>query len=340
MALLFFEGFDKYSTATQMSQQANYSIGSSPTIVTVTPRTGRACLECWNGGNARFNVAPTGSTLIAGAGIFFPNPPNGSQFPLQFWARNNSRVNIELRTNGSAQLQIRRGSDVLWTGTDTEPTNVWLHYEMKVVFDHTANGAVTLRRNGQVVVALTGVQTKIAASDAIDAIRIAENSGSGQRVRMDDLYICDGSGTANNDFLGQMRVRTLWPDTEVQAEWTPTPPGSNLPRIADTTPDDDTGYVTADVSGLMDLYGVENLPASVATISGLRVSYRMRKQDAAAAQARCLVKSGTQTANGQNDAPDTSYRYFSALFDTDPATNAAWTPSGVNAVQIGFERTL
>jgi hypothetical protein len=157
---------------------------------------------------------------------------------------------------------------------------------------------------------------------------------------MDDLYICDGSGTANNDFLGQMRVRTLWPDSEVQAQWTPTPQGSNLPRISDATPDDDTGYVTADAAGLKDIYGVENLPASVATISGLRVSYRMRKQDAAAAQARCLLQSGSDTGYGQNDAPDTSYRYFSALFPTDPATNAAWTPSGVNAVVLGFERVV
>jgi hypothetical protein len=340
MALLFFEGFDKYANATQMSQQANYTIGLSPTIVTTTPRTGRACLECWNGGNARFNVAPSGNTLIVGAGIFFANPPNGNQFPFQLWASNTARANISLATSASGQLQLRRNTDVLWTNTDVEPTNTWLHYELKAVFDHTANGALTLRRNGQVVAALTEVQTKIASTDVIDAVRMSETSGSGQRVRMDDLYVCDGAGTANNDFLGQRRVRTLLPNAELQAQWTPTPAGSNLSRVADVTPDDDTGYVTATVAGPVDLYGIEDLPISVATVSGLRVSYRLRKQDAAAAEARCLLQSGASTVYGQNDAPDVSYRYFSALFQTDPATGGAWSPAAVNAVVLGFERVL
>ncbi len=110
-----------------------------------------------------------------------------------------------------------------------------------MVFDHTANGALTLRRNGQVIATRTKVQTRIASTDVIDAVRMVETNGAGQPVRMDDLYISDRSGTANNDFLGQRRVRTLLPNADSQAQRAPTPSGSNLPHIADATPDHDTG---------------------------------------------------------------------------------------------------
>lgn len=340
MALLFFEGFDKYASAAQMLQQANYAATSSPTIVTTTPRTGRACLEILNAQNIRFNVAPSGNTLIVGAGVFFVGAPNGSQFPLQLWASNQGRANISLATNASGQLQLRRDTTVLWTRTDVEPAGTWLHYELKAVLDHTTNGALTLRRNGQILAALTGIQTKIAAADVVDAVRAIEASGGIQRFRLDDLYVCDGSGTANNDFLGQRRVRTLLPNSDIASGWTPTPAGSNAARVGDTTPDDDTGYVSAAAAGPLDRYGFEDLPASVATVSGVRVSYRVRKQDAVPAETRCFVQSGATVAQGPNDAPDVTYRYFSALFPTDPATGAAWTPATVNALSAGMERIL
>jgi hypothetical protein len=341
MALLFFEGFDKYASAAQMLQQANYSSTSSPTITTTTPRTGRAALEFWNGQNARFNVSPSGNTLILGAGVFFVAAPNGNQLPLQLWASNQARVNITLGTNASGQLQLRRDtSTVLWTGTDVEPAGTWLHYELKAVLDHTANGALTLRRNGQILAALTGVQTRLGATDVIDAVRAIENGGHGQRFRLDDLYVCDGAGTANNDFLGQRRVRTLLPNADLQAEWTASPAGSNAARVGEAAADDDTTHVAAAAAGPTDRYGFEDLPASVATVAGVRLSYRVRKQDAVPAETRCFIRSGATVAQGPNDAPDVTYRFFSALFPTDPATAGAWTPAAVNALSAGVQRIL
>ncbi len=340
MALLFFEGFDKYATAAQMLQQANYAATTLPAISTTSPRTGRACLEFSNGQNVRFNFTASGDTLIIGLGVFWVGAPNGGQFPVQLWASNQNRANLSLTTNGSGQLRLIRDTSTLWTGTDVEPVGTWLHYELKVVLDHTANGAVTLRRNGQIVAALTGVQTRIAAGDVIDAVRASENIASTRTFRIDDLYVCDGAGTANNDFLGQRRVRVLLPNADLAAGWTPLPPGVNAARVADITPDDDTSYVAGAATGLLDRYGFESLPASVATVSGLRLNCRVRKQDAVPAETRLFVQSGAAVAQGPNDAPDVTYRYFSALFPTDPATGAAWTPAGVNALSAGIERIL
>ena len=65
---------------------------------------------------------------------------------------------------------------------------------------------------------------------------------------------------------------------------------------------------------------------------------RARKDDAASREVRCKVKSGA--AHRRWRAPHAltaSYVYYLDIFEADPDTSAAWTSSGVNAVQIGPE---
>ena len=65
-----------------------------------------------------------------------------------------------------------------------------------------------LRCNSQIRGALISVQTKIAAAHSINAVRAIKYTISSPRIRL-DLYVCEGSATANNNFFGQCRVRNL-----------------------------------------------------------------------------------------------------------------------------------
>jgi hypothetical protein len=56
-----------------------------------------------------------------------------------------------------------------------------------------------------------------------------------------------------------------------------------------------------------------------------------------ARQARTKLKSGTTTADGTTQGIATSYLPYGDLYETDPDTAMAWTPSGVNTVQVGIE---
>jgi hypothetical protein len=62
-----------------------------------------------------------------------------------------------------------------------------------------------------------------------------------------------------------------------------------------------------------------------------------RKDDAAARQLRTKLKSGMTTANGTTQGMATSYLPYGDLYETDPDTTTAWTPSGVNAMHVGIE---
>ncbi|MFC7541032.1 hypothetical protein ACFQU2_18360 [Siccirubricoccus deserti] len=123
------------------------------------------------------------------------------------------------------------GTDVsttLWTNTgEIEPLNSWIYYELKVSLTSTTAGSWSLRRNGQVVQAQSGVATLVNAADAISAV-IVEIGIAGstlpyidQHFDIDDLYVCDGSGSALNDFLGSVRVRSLKPTANNSVAMTP-----------------------------------------------------------------------------------------------------------------------
>lgn len=343
MALLFFEGFDSYGTGTQLAQQANFT--GNPGIVTTNVRTGRACIDL-NNAFVRNSFALSGTTIVLGVGARW-TAVGASQRVFRTWCSATSRSGIQVGINNSGQLTVGYGGSTnpnqdnntafgvtLWTGTDIEPTATYVHYELKAVLSGTATGSWTLRRNGQVVQSQSGVITLANAADVVTGLILEGRPGS--NTNFDDLYVCDGSGSDNNDFLGPVRVNALAPTANDAVAWTPNT-GANWDAVNDASPDDDTTYVSA-ASVLTDRYTIADLPASAAIVRGVRVVYRARKEDAATVETRALIRSNVTEALGPTDALDTTYRYYTAYYATDPNTGVSWTPAGVNALTAGVRR--
>jgi hypothetical protein len=170
-------------------------------------------------------------------------------------------------------------------------------------------------------------------SSSIDAVVLSsDGSFSTQRI-YDDLYM---TNTATR--VGERRIDVLRPSADTaQKDWTPSTGTNNSALVDDTTFNDDTDYVSASTVGNKDLYDIGNLGFTPAAITALQVTYRARKDDATTREIRANVKSGSTTANGATKGMTTSYQTFFDIYETDPATSAAWTTSAVNALQIGPE---
>ena len=83
-----------------------------------------------------------------------------------------------------------------------------------MVFDQSA-GSVEVKVNGTTVLNLTGIDTCYSANAYANAVRIG-GVYSGMRGYWDDLWIDD------SDFLGELRVKTYWPDSdETHTDFTP-----------------------------------------------------------------------------------------------------------------------
>ena len=336
MALLTFEGFEAYGTGTESGQALNTS-QSSASIVTTQARTGSRSLQAAGWWRRTFTMS--GSTIVAGIG--WRIAAFGTINFLQFRGTAGGTSELGFGINSSGNLRVARGSSfgtiIATNSVETEPQNTWVYYELKVLLDHTANGSYTLRRNGQVVMTGSNVITLSGAGVVVNQVSIETSTSIGSNSFCDDLYVCDGSGSANNDFLGQVRVTALRPESNLSVGWTPNT-GANWDAVNDTTPDDDTTYVSASTTGVEDLYGMTDLPTGAVTVRGVLVQYRARFDNPGAAETRSLLRSGSTTVQGGLDALDIGYRYYSTLWETNPDTSSAWTPSAVNAIKAGVRR--
>jgi hypothetical protein len=154
----------------------------------------------------------------------------------------------------------------------------------------------------------------------------------------DDLYVCDGSGSARNTFLGIQRVENLLmvPGAGAHQGWTPVPPSDHGANVDEATPDDDTTYNSASAAA-QDSY----LHAAVTltgAINGVQVNPSWKKTDAGTCTARTLVRVGSTSYPGATQLPLTTYSVMPEVHEVNPASGLDWIAGTVNAAEFGVER--
>ena len=154
--------------------------------------------------------------------------------------------------------------------------------------------------------------TRNAGTAEIAMVRFSNHhisSGNRHTLRLDDVYVCDTSGSRNNDFLGDVKVVTLRPNADTaQADFTPSAGSVHYSLVAEAPDDDgDATYVESGTVGHKDLYGYQDLTGTPAAIMAVQLATVARKDDAGSRSLRAVLKSGATTANGATRVLGTSY---------------------------------
>lgn len=262
--------------------------------------------------------------------------------PISFYGDSGVTQHITVVRNGSTGLmEIRRGSSggtLLATGTQAIANNQWNYFEVSCTISDTV-GEVHVRLNGSTTddVSYTGDTKNAGTATMIDKIQLATSNGFSNRFA--DVYILNDTGTTNNNFLGDVTVRTLSPSgngTYSQLLGSDADSVNNY-LLVDEHPYSGTDYVGSATTGQKDTYAIADLPAGVSTVYAVQIAGMMAKSDATLAQARYVVRSGGTDYGGTTRALNTTFTGYYDLFETDPATGVAWTPSGVNNMESGME---
>ena len=342
MALLWIEGFEDYGTSTSTDivplLQRRYPTvdmsGGSPTTVNLS--TGRfGGFTCKRipaiYGYLYTPALTTNDTLVVGMGVY--TGYSGSNSVIALYDGTTQGVNISLNTQ-SLGVHVYRGGTSLGSGYGVEiRQNNWYWVEIKVKC-HNTSGTVEVRVNGATVVSLSGVDTQEGTHAYHDVVRL----GFRDVAFIDDVYICDGSGTANNDFLGNCRVVSLLPDGDAATlEWTPSTAGAHYGLVDESFPNDDTDYVEDATSGHVDLYDYGAVP-TLGPIRGVQVNTECRNTDANSFSLITVAKSGTIVSEDSAQVIGTqSYTCRRRTLETDPNTGDSWTADGLNAAQFGVK---
>ena len=339
--LLFMDGFDHYATADLTKKWT--SVGSTASIGSSGRRSG---------GNLAVTAASTGTvtkTLAAATswvvGVAFQYTGSlGGNAPI-IALLDAGTLQCELRINPDGTLSVTRNANALTNGTSAASLSIGTFYylEWKVtIADSIGAGSCKVRINGaDVITVATGQDLKNTANTTANQVRLGPASAvNTYNGLFDDFYVCDQSGSTNNDFLGDVRIDTLYPTSDGNyTAFTPSTGSSHFALVDEATPNT-TDYNDGAAVNDRDSYGMGNLSALTSqTVYGVQVNAAIVKDDAGAKSAATFVRSSSTDGDGASVALGTSQVYVSQVFETDPNGSIAWTETSVNAMEAGVKVT-
>lgn len=344
MALLWVEGWEWVGTTNgnniSTPVQQKYSAAASETAILIAD--GRFGGKSAKGGNVS---APTVTTPILGTDttwiVGLAIKPGSSWADAHtlcslFEGASSQGMNIRSTVNGA--IEMRRGATLLATSSNgILTTGTWTYIEFKCFINNTT-GTYEVRADGSAIIGPTTNQDTLVGT-GVDRVRFnwSNSSTANHDISTDDLYVCDSTGSVNNNFLGARRVVAIFPEASGDStDFTPSA-GNNWAAVDDNPTDSDTTYVESGTAADLDLYNFTAVAGLGSTINGIQVNTVARETDVTNFNLITHVKSGATDSEDGGIALTSSYTTAFRLLATDPNTSAAWTSSGLNSAQFGLE---
>lgn len=340
--LRFTDSFDHYSTS-EITRKwtALAGIGSSQSISSGNGRRSTSSFRSTNPGNSGVSkTLDAQATWIVGFGFRAATLPASIKHLVKFF--DTATLHTDIRLNSDGTLTATRNGTSLGSSSNALSAGTYYFIEVKVTISDAA-GVVELRVNGSSTgwIALTSVDTRNGGNASANVIQIL-GAGTSENVTfdVDDLTICDTSGSTNNDFLGDVRVDCYHPDgngNSSQLTGSDANSTDNYLLVDDTTPDDDTTYVESSTAAQKDTYAFPAMSHTPSSVFGLQVSMMSKKDDAGARSIASVIRSGGSDTDGTSQALSTSYVNYVQISETDPNTAAAWTKTGFGNAEFGVK---
>lgn len=336
MTLRFVDSFDHYATGDVLEKWT--APETSISTQAIATGTGRRGTNGWtSSGTSRGLIkgVPNHATHIIGFAVNFGGAvPTVAANIIEF--REGGQTHLAVRINADLSLSVRRATTTLATVGGVLPANGFFYLEFKGTV-HDTTGAYEVRVNGANVLSASGIDTRDGGAGVTASVVLGCVISN---MVFDDLYICDGAGSTNNDFLGDVRVDCFQPSGNGNSSQLLGSDGNstdNYLLVDETAPNDDTDYVSSSTVSQKDTYAFPNMSHTPATINGVQVVMSAKKDDAGLRSIASVTRSGGADTDGTTQAVSTSYFYYMQILETDPNTAAAWTQSGFDAAEFGIK---
>jgi len=346
MALLWIDGFDKYGDDPDASNPSTiiewkYTADNDNLIFIRTGSTGNGIL-IYNSATYLHTPILTGNrTLIAGFAFKMRDVDDGAHI-VDFRSPDSAgatvgyyQLNTRIRSVNSAnEIAVYNGAALLDTtsGVDIQP-DTWYYFEQKVYCDDSA-GTVTIQLDDSEVMSFTGGDTNHSSTyNCYSAVLFRLITAD--YLYLDDLYICDGSGSKNNDFLGTCNVQTLSPTSDVASDWGPNTGSDNYAVIDEA--EQNANYISDDTTGRQATFELDSLTIN-GTPVGVMICAESQLSDKINKCAKFITSNGAGTLEDAGYViPGTDNPLTSSVIMEDDSDGNSWASSTVNSLRIGVE---
>ena len=329
ISILWIDGFDEIASTDQKysASERSASWSSGPNAAYGYGRS----LRVQNGWVAPTLPGAPFTVLFSAFDLILYNNYDVTQLQFEFWDQAAGAAQCYLRTalNPTTlgyDLQLYRGTTLLYTWTGVLQHGVWQHVSLRCLVNPAA-GSVTLAVNGVDKGTFTG-NTQNTANTRVDRFRL-NMTANNERVNVDNWIIA--TGLVTDPLLPVARVYgALMPNANVAVQWTPSS-GQNWQTVNSIPPNDSTYNSTA-TSGNRDAFS-HAAPASVGdTVLAVRVNARAYAD--AGDQIQNVMRVAGTDYYGASKSPTTSYFSYGHIWQNNPATSLPWTPA--EAINAGF----
>lgn len=340
MALRFMDSFDHYATA-DITMKWNAATASTVTISSGNGRRSGGCMRF-----SSLSAATSQKTLTALAsyvvGFAFKTNllMNGVDI---YQAKDGSTIHLSLRMNNTGTISVMRGGaagTVLGTSSTALSTGTYYYMEFKFTINDST-GSFTFRINGGSEATGSSVDTRNGGNATVDNFTFGLHAGSGgATMDVDDLYILDTTGSANNDLLGDVRVDCYLPSgngNSSQLVGSDSNSTDNYLLVDESSQNGDTDYVQSATVNNKDTYAFADMSHTPASIFGTQLNMIAKKDDSGTRSICSVTRSGGTDYDGTTQALGTTYVDYSDLREVDPATSAAWTRTNLNNAEFGVK---
>lgn len=350
MALLTLDGFDNYGSETDV-ERGGWTRQEAVSFSTTGGRFGGGHISVDDDSpdGWRKAIVMGDDTFVCGVAFKLANVLTADSI---FETYNNAGADICLKLNvaGNGSLALFNALGVLQatSAINVLTPNIWHYLEIKVTgITNASTSTVTVRIDESVIFggAVSSVQTSQGAFTVFDSVRFTSNRNNNiGAARWDDVVIMDGTGAQMNDFIGDARIDVKTVDSDGTSPSTDWDIGGSVPAAtrresvddALGAHDDGVTVIESDTVGRRSQFGLINTTA-VGTIHALAVLNEMGKDDAGARTARSYLDSNGTIANGATQTLTIEKQAYRDFHEVNPDGGAAWTPTTVDAVEVGVE---
>jgi len=356
MALKFAEGFEEFGTSGRptalgfkwtatnalynevstgrfhgQSWRMGSSYSSSYTYDQLLVKKQIMSYNTWYVGFAFRKRSTTGQTSGASGYFFGIKDTGGSQLSLHF------------SPSAESTIILYRGLSTtsLATYANAITDNQWHYIEFGCKIADSG-GWAKVRIDGTEVISYTGDTDALSTGLGKFIEFSAPHNYVTWSCEIDDIYVCDDTGSVNNDFLGDITVETLYPTSDGgETGFTPST-GSDKFAVVDEVPANTTDYLTGTSVGEQVTFGMSNLSYINGSIKGVVVEMNTKNEGVSSDELRGLTRISGTTYEPSGTGPtsatgQSTYDALQQAFDTNPDTTAAWTVSDVNAAEFGIK---
>lgn len=336
MTLRFVDSFDHYASA-DFSQKYTSASGP-PSISAGNGRRSTACLRLTSTLQNVLRVLDSQSTWIVGFSFRVSSLPGSDAAFLTFMDAGTNQCDVRLRSDGT--IRVTRNGTTLATSSNSLSTATTYYIETKIVINNST-GTLEVRVNGSSTnwISITGQDTQNTANATANTIQLTGVAG-GFNTDIDDLYVCDGAGSTNNDFLGDVRVDCYLPNgngNSSQLTGSDSNSTDNYLLVDEASQNGDTDYVQSATVNQKDTYAYADMSHNPASIFGVQINMVAKKDDSGNRSICSVIRSGGSDTDGTSQALSTTYSDYRQISETDPNTSAAWTRTNLNSAEFGVK---